>query len=104
MKYKVHEDHKDGNYIIEFTEGQFKSILFTIGEVKFDEGKDGAILAFHYDIIKGDLSESDKEIFQTEVGDLLIKLIEDGLKNQDLIYTGGKDEGREVSYREVDSE
>lgn len=102
LNYNLHNSKHTNKYSIEFTEGEYKGIIFSLGEVKFGENKEVATLSFHYDIESGKVT--DIERFEKTVGDFLVELIESGIHKNDLVYTGGKDESREVNYREVDSE
>jgi hypothetical protein len=79
------------SYAIQFTEGKFTEPEFVLSRIAFDENK--GTLSYHYDIINDIvINESDKEEFETAIGDLLMYMIQEGLKRNDLVYTGGVDE------------
>lgn len=97
MKYKQ-EPFGTHEYAIEILEHKFSGITFKYGRVEFIEGEDNLTLKFDYDIIENkhsdtnDIPEADKEEFKTALGDLLVQMLQEGVKNNDLIYTGGVDE------------
>jgi len=84
-------------YGIEITEGQYQGIKFLMGKVELKENpeQDNCTLKYHYDIIENPVEfQTQAEINQFErfVGDLLMQMLDDGVKKNDLIYTGGVDE------------
>lgn len=66
--------------------GPFAGTIFTFGDVSFPD-ENQPILSFRYYLIKGDVERS-KE-FEKEIGDLMVDLIQEGLKNNEIIYHGG---------------
>jgi hypothetical protein len=82
----VHDDSLKDRIIIEIDSGDFAGIQYTIGEVSFPDG-DEPILHFNYDIIKG--SVVDKSAFEKFVGDTLVKMIEESLRENTTVFKGG---------------
>jgi hypothetical protein len=74
------------NSEITVNNGPFAGTIFTFGDVSFPD-ENQPILSFRYYLIKGDVERS-KE-FEKEIGDLLVELIQEGLKNNEIIYRGG---------------
>lgn len=97
MKYK-REPYGAHEYAIELLEHKFSGIQFKYGKVQFLEQEDNLTLKFEYDIIENkhndlnEIPEADKEEFKQALGDLLVQMMTDGVKNNDLVYTGGVDE------------
>ena len=94
MSYKVKEIEINGRpeYGITFEDERFQSIMFTYGKVEFSEAEEEANIHFEYDIVEGTLDEALKPEFEQKIGDLLIHMIQEGLKDRSLVYTGGTDE------------
>lgn len=85
---------ESGEYKIKFTNTEFNDIILTIGGIEFIEGDDEANMKFDYDIHEGVVPDGKLDEFRTLMGDFIIQAIEDGIKNNDLVYTGGTDENR----------
>lgn len=84
----------NGAHKLKFTSNEFKGIIFTVGKVSFEE-KDGDMrMNFNYDIIEHteDLATYEKDLLDKAIGDLVIHLLEEGVKDNSLVYTGGVDE------------
>ena len=82
------------SYYITYTEGKYAGVKIVLGAVKFveNEEKDNCTLKYNYDIIEGNIEDSDKKEFDDYIGDTLMQMLSDGIKNNDLVYTGGVDE------------
>lgn len=90
-------DHKDENvHALQLTEGVHAGIIFSYGKVDFeeDDSNDAMRIKFEYDVHDDRGVQYDKEAFEQELGDFLIELIEFGLEQNELVYTGGVDENR----------
>lgn len=78
-----------------FEEGKFQDLLFTIGQVEFSEPdeNDQVRMTFQLDIVdEHTLSEEEFIEFQEEVGDFIIKTLENQIEmgyNGDIAFTGG---------------
>lgn len=94
MSYKITEIEINGRpeYGIRFEDEKFQSIMFTYGKVEFGEDEENPTMHFEYDIVEGVVDEKLKPEFEQKIGDLLIHMIEEGLKDRSLVYTGGTDE------------
>lgn len=96
MKYNIVD--VDGGYWIELLEEPFEGIRYSYGKVEFVEPKteDGdATLKFDYSVYDQRLVlqlENDIQ-FHKVIGDILVGLIEKQLATNEIVYTGGTDEG-----------
>ena len=88
------EPYGTNQYSIEYTEGKYAGIKIVLGAVKLEENQaqDNCTLKYNYDIIEGIVEDSDKKEFDNYIGDTLMQMLSDGVKNNDLIYSGGVDE------------
>jgi hypothetical protein len=88
------EPYGTDKYSIEYTEGKYAGIKIVLGGVKLEENaeQDNCTLKYNYDIIEGIVADSDKKEFDTYIGDTLMQMLSDGVKNNDLVYSGGVDE------------
>lgn len=85
-------DKQGGQYKIKFTNTAFDDIIFCIYGVSFEEHENEAVMKFNYDIIEGEVAESEIGNFKQLLGDFILQGIEAGLKTNSLVYTGGVDE------------
>lgn len=83
----------DGAMKLKFTNNKFDDIIFTIGSVSFGEGEEEGKLIYDYNVIEH-TNPFIREELDIQIGDLILQIIETGLKNNDLIYAGGVDENR----------
>lgn len=90
-------------YRVKLTGGEFKGIIYEYGKVELQEieGSSDVKLAFVYNIIDGKVDDIDE--FQQTIGNILSHLIEDGVKNNSIVYSGGVDENREDDIIQSDS-
>jgi hypothetical protein len=88
------EPYGTNQYSIEYTNGKYAGIKIVLGAVKLEENQkqDNCTLKYNYDIIEGIVEDSDKKEFDNYIGDTLMQMLSDGVKNNDLIYSGGVDE------------
>ena len=88
------EPYGADKYSIEYTEGKYAGIKIVLGGVKLEENieQDNCTLKYNYDIIEGMVKDSDKKEFDNYIGDTLMQMLSDGVKNNDLVYMGGVDE------------
>ena len=88
------EPHGTDKYSIEYTDGKYAGIKIILGAVKLEESReqDNCTLKYDYDIIEGIVEDSDKKEFDNYIGDTLMQMLSDGVKNNDLVYSGGVDE------------
>ncbi len=88
------EPYGTNQYSIEYTNGKYTGIKIVLGAVKLEENQkqDNCTLKYTYDIIEGIVEDSDKKEFDNYIGDTLMQMLSDGVKNNDLIYSGGADE------------
>lgn len=88
------EPYGTNRYSIEYTHGKYAGIKIVLGAVKIEENQeqDNCTLKYNYDIIGGIVEDSDKKEFDNYIGDTLMQMMSDGVKNNDLIYSGGVNE------------
>lgn len=85
------EPYGTNQYSITLTEGKFAGVKYVLGKTELIEGKDNLTLKYHYDIIESKIEDSDVKEFETLIGDVLMQMLSDGVKNNDLVYSGGVD-------------
>lgn len=97
---------RNGVIALELTESQYSGIIFSYGKVSFEENeaKDNLKVHFEYEIHEGEDKLEDKAAFEKDLGDFIIEMIADGIEKNNLVYTGGTDENREVDPIELDSQ
>tara|TARA_R110000772_G_scaffold130100_15_gene238378 strand:- start:921 stop:1199 length:279 start_codon:yes stop_codon:yes gene_type:complete len=89
LKYKQ-VPYKENQFALEFIDHEFSGIKFVLGKVQLNENN--LTLKYHYDIIESSGKDFDEDKFQTAIGDLLMQMLDDGVKRNDLVYYGGIDE------------
>ena len=110
MKTDMVRPHKtlerNGVLALMLTEGEFSGIIFSYGRVSFEEDKENDRLRvkFVYNIHEQEPENLDHDAFKKELGDFLMELMMYGVINNDIVYTGGVDENREVDPIELDSQ
>ena len=90
LKHDIVGYTESGEFKLRFKD-EFPTIVFTLGKVEFVEEGDGLRMKYNYDILEGKLHESKKPMFERLIGDLIVQQLEEGVKKNDLIYTGGVD-------------
>jgi hypothetical protein len=92
-QYEITTDStRDGFYLIELTEGEFKGIIYSFGSVEFIEEGDHARLKFDYDIEnKDEFPNLDSAKFEEYIGGILVEMIEESLAKREIVYKGGVD-------------
>jgi hypothetical protein len=85
------EPYGTNQYSVTLTEGKFAGVKYVLGKTELIEGKDNLTLKYHYDIIESKVEDSDVKEFETLIGDVLMQMLSDGVKNNDLVYSGGVD-------------
>lgn len=98
-KYNLKEvddpNHKGDVFTLELLEEPFSGKLIQFGGVRIEEDDGQAILHFEYDVInEADSPVADKNAMNKYLGDLLVEMIEEGIKNNSLVYKGGIDDDR----------
>jgi len=93
IKYET-EPYNTNQYSIAISEGKFAGVKYVLGKTELIENKDNdnLTLKYHYDIIESKIEDSDIPEFETLIGDILMQMLSDGVKNNDLVYSGGVDE------------
>lgn len=104
--FSILENKHNGMHAVKLTGGPFEGIIYTYGKVSFDEDEanDTIRLAFEYEIIdSADKGMTDMKPFETYIGKILEELIHQGVKENNLSYTGGIDENRAEDSNKSDS-
>lgn len=86
------EPYEDNAYAITLLTTDDVGIKFKFGRVSFDENlheSGDAMLNFDYDIIEG--TPRDLKAFEKTIGDLLVKMLEESLKNNTTVFANGTD-------------
>lgn len=84
-------------YTVELTEGKFSGIIYEYGKVEVTEMPEGNAAKLSFDYTMHNVIEDenfDKPAFEQTIGEILHHLIEEGLKNNSIVYSGGVDEDR----------
>lgn len=90
LKHDIVGYTESGEFKLRFKD-EFPTIVFTLGKVEFIDEGGGIRMKYNYDLLEGKLSDKQKPKFERLVGDLIVQQIEEGVKKNDLIYTGGVD-------------
>lgn len=93
-----------GKPAIELLNNQFEGILVSLGRVAFHEEGDSLRMSFDYDVLEDNDAVYTKEELETEVGDCVMDMIQEGVERNNLVYTGGIDDNRENNPSESDSQ
>jgi hypothetical protein len=92
MIYEIRAEAKASGFrIIDLIDGAFSGISYTYGEVKMGVENGKGVLHFDYDIIDGEVHESQKAVFKQTIGNILFELLDKQLNNSEVIYAGGVD-------------
>lgn len=94
----------NGKPAIELLNNQFEGILVSLGRVAFHEESDSLRMSFDYDVLEDNDAVYTKEELETEVGDCVMDMIQEGVERNNLVYTGGIDDNRENDPSEFDSQ
>ena len=108
LPIKVLENSKNNLQVIKLTEEPYAGIMYTYGQISFDEDleNDRAVIKFEYNIHDtADIIMDDSELkeFEQYIGRILEELIHQGIANNDLTYTGGVDENRTKDSEQSDT-
>ena len=71
---------------VELLEGPYKGTLFKFGRVELIEEDDCLRVKFEYETEAGDRKDSD---FVQHIGPILVELIDKGVAQNSLVFTGG---------------
>ena len=93
-----------GKPAIELLNNQFEGILVSLGRVAFHEEGDSQRKSFDYYVNEYKDAVYTKEELETEVGDCVMDMIQEGVERNNLVYIGGIDDNRENDPSESDSQ
>ena len=95
---------RNGQLAIQLSEGPYSGIIVSYGKVDFEENeaKDHLKVKFEYDLHDDAGLDIDKQALEKYLGDLLIEMVIFGIEQNELVYTGGVNENREVDSIESD--
>lgn len=76
---------------LSFTNGDFAGIIFSYSRVELIENKkdDNLAIRFQYVIHENLHEEFEEDLFQQEIGEHLHDLLNAGLQDNSIVYTGG---------------
>jgi hypothetical protein len=97
LPIKVLENRSNGMTAIKLLEEPFSGIIYTYGQVKFNEDpeNDKLTIAFEYEVLDyANKAMTDMKPFESYIGDILTELIHLGVQQNNISYTGGVDENR----------
>lgn len=89
---KLTEKEGSDNIHILITDGEFSGCEFFFDGLKFadEANEDGSMnMSFDYEITNG-FVVSDAEVFGRFLGDLLLKILEEQMKTNEVVYSGGE--------------
>jgi hypothetical protein len=94
MSYQILESKHDGLQAIKLTDEPYEGIIYSYGKVDLvpDEENDQLTIKFDYEIHDRNDKSFDEEIFQNYIGQVLQRLIYEGVEANSLTYVGGVDE------------
>ena len=104
-EYVVLEHKHNGQQAIKLLADPFSGIIYTYGKIEFeeDEENDSLHLKFEYEIHDyADKGMGDMQPFEAYIGKLLEEMIHEGIRDNNLTYTGGVDENRTKDSNESD--
>jgi hypothetical protein len=107
MNIRPHKTlERNGQIALQLTEGQFSGIIFSYGRVSFNENKETDNLTVEFDyFLHDDAGHTiDDAELKEYLGDFLMELVVFGIEQNNITYTGGIDENREVDIIESDSQ
>lgn len=90
LKHDIVGYTESGEFKLRFKD-EFPTIVFTLGKVEFIEEGDSVRMKYNYNLLEGKLSDTQKPKFEHLIGDLIVQQMQEGVKKNDLIYTGGVD-------------
>lgn len=93
---------EENAYGIRLTCGPYEDIKYKYNKCSLDEDGENAILHFEYDILEDIDDDYDVKDFENHIGNVLIYLIQEYVKENKVIYSGG--EGEIEGTKEEDKE
>ena len=103
--YVVMENKHNDLQAIKLTEEPFSGIMYTYGKVTIGEDEEIATIHFEYEVLDwAGKSLTDKTPFEKYIGDILTELLHEGVRDNNLTYTGGTeiDENRTKNSEQSD--
>lgn len=89
------------NEWIKLTEGPYAGIIYKYGRVQLIEEDESLRVRFEYQLKDGSTLDSS---FVQHIGPILTDLINEGVRLNSIVYTGGTDETRAKDISELDSQ
>lgn len=94
----------NGQVKLKFTNTSHDDIIFVLGKVSFEEqGEAGLVLHYEYDVVEH-TKQYEKNDLDKLMGDFIMQMLDQGVKENNLVYTGGTDDNREANIIESDNE
>lgn len=72
---------------IELTNGEFTGTIYSYGKVEFPD-PDEPNMSFEYTIHNSEVDTSNEK-FKNTIGDILVEILEESLKKNETVFTGG---------------
>lgn len=96
MNYQIVDINNDD--WVELLDKPYCNLIYKYGKVYFTQYNDDYVLNFEYFL--NDVSTQIDNIshFRHTIGDILLDLIDKGLTNNEIIYSGGVGEDRDKNY------
>lgn len=93
IEHVVLEHKYSGTQGIKLLEEPYKNMIISFSKVEFEEDCDLETMhiKYNYEIHDSADCEYSKLDLEQYLGDFIMDLLEDGLKNHDIIYSGGVD-------------
>jgi len=100
--YVVLQSASTGAYRLKLTSGPYSGIIFSYGEVTFEEMGDTCKMHFNYEVHEDAGVTYTANELEHYLGDLLQVIILDQLQQNEITYTGGVDENRTTNSEQID--
>lgn len=79
---------------VKITSGEFAGVIFSIGKIGFDESdEDNCKLNFDYDIHVGEVEEDRKQVFENDIGNMIVYLLVESIKRGEVSNLIGESNG-----------
>ena len=92
--------NEENIFSLRLKEGPFKDIHYKYNKCSLDEDGENAVLHFDYDILENIENTYDTKEFENYIGNILIHLIQEYVKENKVIYSGGEGEIEDVEDKE----
>jgi hypothetical protein len=84
FEFSYLESKNSDKIYVEITSGEFSGVVYSMDSISFGEGDDSCTLHYQYDIVKGEVAESKKQKFENSIGDMIVYILEQSIRNGNL--------------------